>query len=173
MEFIKILFFSVLAAICYGILHDQVTAHICVEYFSIAHPPVFPTNSPFLLALGWGIIATWWVGLPLGFLAAAAARFGRGNRLSFVQVRPMIFRLLIAMAVCALAAGAVGAGLAASGSRPLLGGWSQIIPPEKWTAFSADQWAHLASYASGVVGGMIVTGCILWQRFGRHTVSAS
>ena len=71
MEFIKILFFSVVAAIFYGILHDQVTAHICVEYFSIAHPPVFTTNSPFLLALGWGIIATWWVGLPLGLLALA------------------------------------------------------------------------------------------------------
>jgi hypothetical protein len=173
MEFIKIMVFSVLAAICYGILHDQVTAHICVEYFSIAHPPVFPTNSPFLLALGWGIIATWWVGLPLGFLAAAAARIGRGNRLSFAQVRPMILRLLVAMALCALAAGAVGAGLAASGSRPLLDGWSRIIPPEKWTAFSADQWAHLASYASGIAGGLVVTGFILWQRLTRQSVSAS
>lgn len=54
----KIVFFCVLAAVVYGLLHDQVTAHLCVEYFSVAHPPVFHTGSPFLLALGWGVIAT-------------------------------------------------------------------------------------------------------------------
>ena len=173
MEFLKIMAFSVLAAIGYGILHDQVTAHICVEYFSVAHPPVFHTTSPFLLALGWGIVATWWVGLPLGLLAAGAARIGRRNRLCFAQVRPMILRLLIAMAACALVAGGLGAGLAVSGNRPLLDGWSQIIPPEKWTAFSADQWAHLASYASGVTGGLAVTGCILWRRLRGQSAPAS
>ena len=76
MEALKIVLFATLAAVCYGILHDQVTAHLCVEYFTIAHPPVFPTESPFWLAIGWGIIATWWVGLPLGVLLAVAARFG-------------------------------------------------------------------------------------------------
>ena len=76
MEALKIVLFATLAAVCYGILHDQVTAHLCVEYFTIAHPPVFPTESPFWLAIGWGIIATWWVGLRLGVLLAVAARFG-------------------------------------------------------------------------------------------------
>jgi hypothetical protein len=36
----------------------------------------FHTTSPTLLAIGWGIIATWWVGLILGILAAPAARLG-------------------------------------------------------------------------------------------------
>ena len=164
MEFLKIMGFSLLAAICYGILHDQVTAHLCVEYFSIAHPPVFPTHSPFLLALGWGVIATWWVGLPLGLLAAAAARIGRGRPLSFARVRGLILRLLLAMAVCAAISGATGAWLASAGNFPLLDGWSQVIPREKWIVFSADQWAHLASYASGILGGLIVIACILWLR---------
>ena len=66
MEFAKIVLLSVLAAVGYGIAHDSVTAHVCVEYFSVAHPPIFGgTHSPILLALGWGVIATWWVGLPL------------------------------------------------------------------------------------------------------------
>ena len=168
MEFLKIVGFSLLAAICYGILHDQVTAHLCVEYFSIAHPPVFPTHSPFLLALGWGVIATWWVGLPLGLLAGAAARVGVGSQLSFAQVRNLILRLLLAMAICAAVSGATGAWLALGGNYPLLDGWSALIPRAKWVAFSADQWAHLASYASGILGGLIVTGWIVWLRLRRQ-----
>jgi hypothetical protein len=164
MEFLKITIFSVLAAICYGILHDQITAHLCVEYFTIAHPPVFPTQSPFLLAIGWGIVATWWVGFPLGILAASAARIGRRNRLSFAQVYPMILRLLVVMAICATLAGGLGAYLVATGRQALLGGWDQLIPREKWIAFSADQWAHLASYGSGIIGGLFLVGYIVWHR---------
>lgn len=58
MEAVKIVSFAVLVAILYGVLHDQITAHLAVEYFTVAHAPVFPTTSPFLLALGWGVIAT-------------------------------------------------------------------------------------------------------------------
>jgi hypothetical protein len=59
MEFIKIVLLSILAAVSYGICHDQVTARICIEYFTIGHAPVFRTTSPTLLALGWGVIASW------------------------------------------------------------------------------------------------------------------
>jgi hypothetical protein len=31
--------------VVYGIVHDQVTARVCVEYFTVGHPPVFQTNS--------------------------------------------------------------------------------------------------------------------------------
>src|SRR5881275_3656828 len=80
MESAKILILSVAAAIAYGIVHDQVTAHLCVEYFTIGHPPVFGTTSPVLLAVGWGIIATWWVGLLLGVVLAVAAQAGSRPR---------------------------------------------------------------------------------------------
>jgi hypothetical protein len=61
--------------IAYGILHDQVTARVCLEYFIIGHPPLIASESPTLLAIAWGIVATWWFALPLGFALAAAARF--------------------------------------------------------------------------------------------------
>ena len=51
MEYVKIVAFCVAAAIAYGILHDQVTAHLCVEYFTIAHPPVFHTESASVMSL--------------------------------------------------------------------------------------------------------------------------
>jgi hypothetical protein len=81
-EHLKIILACVAAAIIYGILHDQITARVCVEYFTIFHPPVFATQSPTLLAFGWGVIATWWVGLFLGLFLALAARVGPHPKLS-------------------------------------------------------------------------------------------
>ena len=66
MQSILVILLCIGSAICYGIVHDQITARICVEYFIIGHPPVFGTDSPTLLGLGWGVIASWWVGLILG-----------------------------------------------------------------------------------------------------------
>jgi hypothetical protein len=51
-----------------------VTARVCVEYFTVGHAPIFHTESPTLLAFWFGTMATWWVGLILGVLAALAAR---------------------------------------------------------------------------------------------------
>jgi hypothetical protein len=60
MRFIAIVALAVAAGIAYGILHDQVTARVCLEYFTIGHPPLIPSQSPTLLAIAWGIVATWW-----------------------------------------------------------------------------------------------------------------
>jgi hypothetical protein len=63
MSSLRIILLCILAAVVYGILHDQVTARVCVEYFTVGHPPIFHTESPTLLAIVWGFVATWWVGL--------------------------------------------------------------------------------------------------------------
>ena len=76
MQFIAIVALCVLAAVTYGVIHDQVTARVCVEYFTIGHPPIFGTDDPTLLGIGWGVLATWWVGVILGIPLAAAARLG-------------------------------------------------------------------------------------------------
>jgi hypothetical protein len=62
----KILLLCILAATTYGILHDQITARLCLEYFTLAHPPLFHTESPTILAFCWGILATIGVGAVLG-----------------------------------------------------------------------------------------------------------
>lgn len=164
MEAVRIVLFATFAAIAYGIVHDQFTAHICVEYFTIAHPPVFPTNSPFLLALGWGVIATWWVGLLLGLGLAAAARLGRAPKLTLIDVRRPVLGLLIVCALSALLAGFAGALLNLTGIVPLLGIWASVIPADKHVAFSAVAWAHTASYAIGAAGGLFIIGRTARQR---------
>jgi hypothetical protein len=163
-EAIRIARFATFAAIVYGILHDLVTAHLCVEYFTIAHPPVFPTRSPFFLALGWGIIATWWVGLALGIGLAAAARIGNAPRLGLAALRRPIVIVMVGSAVSALLAGVAGAALVASGAAPVPGGWGDVIPPAKHVAFSADAWAHMASYGAGALGGLLVIAHTIRRR---------
>jgi hypothetical protein len=155
-EAIRIVLFATLAAIGYGVMHDQVTAHLCVEYFTIAHPPVFPTESPFLLALGWGILATWWVGLALGTLLAAAARLGPLPRLGLAELRQPILLLMAASALAAFGAGLCGALLAATGVVTLPEGLATDIASDRKVAFSAVAWAHSASYASAALGGLLI-----------------
>jgi hypothetical protein len=157
-EAIRIALFATISAIAYGIVHDQITAHLCVEYFTVAHPPVFPTRSPFLLGLGWGIIATWWVGLALGIALAAAARIGAPPKLGLGELRRPILLIMLVSALAALLAGIAGAVLVAAGIAQVPGGWGDLIPPDRQVAFSAVAWAHMASYAAGGLGGLFVIG---------------
>jgi hypothetical protein len=163
---IRILLLCIGAAVLYGIVHDQITARVCVEYFTIGHPPIFGTEDPTLLGLGWGIIATWWVGLLLGIPLAIAARAGsRPKRTARLLIRPLAWLLGIS-ALCALAAGLIGWSLAQVGAVFLVPWLAEQIPPEKHTAFLADAWAHSASYLVGGVGGIVLM-IHVWRSRGR------
>ncbi|HEX3315419.1 MAG TPA: hypothetical protein VHR72_11035 [Gemmataceae bacterium] len=146
----------ILAAIVYGVVHDQITARVCVEYFTIGHPPVFGTDDPTLLGLGWGVIATWWVGLILGVGLAIAARAGsRPKRSVSSLVRPVL-TLMAVMALCAITAGFAGWLLAVNRMISLVPWLADRIPPERHARFIADGGAHDASYLVGLVGGIVV-----------------
>jgi hypothetical protein len=143
-------------AVVYGVLHDQVTARICVEYFTIGHLPVFGTDDPTLLGLGWGVLATWWVGLLLGCGLALAARAGqRPPRDVRSLIRPVLV-LLGLTAGCAVLAGVVGHFLAAAGFVILLEPLASDVPRDRHVAFITDLWAHSASYPAAFVGGIVV-----------------
>jgi hypothetical protein len=160
-ESLRIILLSVVAAMIYGILHDQITARVCVEYFTIGHPQLFviPTNDPTRLGIGWGIVATWWVGMPLGIALAVAAQVGaRPPRTARSVIMP-ITTLLSIMAVGALAAGLIGWLLARRGTVFLLNPLAELVPREKHSAFLADLWAHSASYLVGIVGGIVLVIC--------------
>jgi hypothetical protein len=166
MQALRIVLLCILAAVTYGIAHDQITARVCVEYFTVGHPRVFGTDDPTLLGLGWGVIATWWVGLLLGIPLAIVARAGtRPRRSAGSLVRPILW-LLSAMAVCALAAGVLGWFLARSGAVFLVGPIAGELPADRHTPFLADLWAHLASYIVGLLGGVVVM-VMVWRSRGR------
>jgi hypothetical protein len=161
-----IILMCIVAAICYGIAHDQVTARVCVEYFTVGHPPVFGTDDPTLLGIGWGIIATWWVGLLLGVPLAIVARAGSRPKRSVLSLfRPLVW-LLAVMAVCALVAGITGWLLASNGAVFLVGPIARELPTERHVPFLADLWAHSASYFVGLVGGIVVM-VLVWRSRGQ------
>lgn len=144
------------AAIAYGIVHDQITARICLEYFTVGHPRLFESDSPTLHGLAWGILATWWVGLLLGIPLALAARLGRGPQRSAKSLVEPIAALLGAMAVCATLAGCAGYFVAEAGWVVVLEPVASRVPPEKHSLFVTCLWAHVASYAAGLVGGVVL-----------------
>jgi hypothetical protein len=165
MQFVTIIVLCIVAAVVYGVIHDQITARICIEYFTIGHPPVFNTSDPTLLGLGWGVIATWWVGAILGVPLAMSARLGKRPTMSAVQlVRPLTLMLIITGAL-ATAAGAVGHFAAARGWVMLLEPLATTVPRDRHTPFITDLWAHLASYFGGFLGGINL--CLyVWHRRG-------
>lgn len=156
MPAIRIVGLAILAAVVYGIALDQVTARVCIEYFTVGHPRIFPTGSPTLLALGWGVIGTWWVGFLLGIpLAIAATRGGRPRRSAASLVRP-IGLLLLAMSTGAGLAGIAGYGAAEAGWVFLIEPVASRVAADRHSPFIADLWAHLASYGVGFLGGAVL-----------------
>jgi len=165
MESFKILLLCVAAAIIYGILHDQVTAHLCVEYFTIGHPPIFPTTNPTLLAFGWGITATWWVGVLLGVPLLLASRAGRRPKLTARHLAKRVALLMACAGILAAGAGVVGFFAASSGELVLLGPLAGLMPADKHVLFLTDACAHTVSYAAGFILGIEL--CVsTWKKRG-------
>jgi hypothetical protein len=150
-EFLKIVAGCIVAAVVYGVVHDQITARVYVEYFTVFHPPVFHTQSPTLLAFGWGVIASWWMGAFLGVLLAIACRAGSLPKISLSNLLRPIAILLLVMGSCALMFGLIGFLWARAPE-----GMADLLSPSAERRFLADWWAHSASYASGLFGGIVL-----------------
>lgn len=165
-EFARIVAFCVFAAMVYGVLHDQITARVCIEYFTIGHRDL-GTTSPTLLGFAWGVLATWWFGLLLGFLLAIAARIGALPKMELRDLRRPVLILMLGCAALALVAGIVGYALARSGAVWLLPEMARVVPAKKHAAFLADLWTHDASYLSGAIGALALCGWTIRQRMRR------
>jgi hypothetical protein len=164
MQAIGIVIVSIVAAVAYGILHDQVTARICVEYFTVGHPPVFNTEDPTLLAIGWGTIATWWAGAMLGVPLALVARVGHFPKRDVKSLLRPIAILMLVNAICAAIAGTIGGLATARGWLRLPAFVAANVPPDKQIPFMADLWAHNSSYAVGFAGGVVILAFVCRSR---------
>ena len=59
MQAVWIVAVSTLAAIAFGVLHDQGTARLSLEHFTVGHPRLLEGDSPTMHAAAWGGLATW------------------------------------------------------------------------------------------------------------------
>lgn len=165
-ETLKIEALCILTAIIYGITHDMVTAHVCIEYFTIGHRDVYPhIDAPaWRYALYWGVVATWWVGAPLGLLVILAARASRRwPRFSARRVaRPLLLVIglqwVAAMCVLAVSYLVLGDGFQR-------GGLGVRVPEEAHRAFVAAWYTHLFSYGAGAASALVVCGLVLHGRW--------
>ena len=164
MHFAKIGATTIVFACGYGIAHDQVTAHLCIEYFTVAHAEVFATGSAMLLAFGWGIIASWWMGAILGVVIAGAARIGPPPRLTMEQLVVPALMLLAAMALASTAAGVAGYASAAWGDAAIPASYATDVPLRSHDRFVAVWWAHNAAYGAGFVGALALSIWIVVRR---------
>ena len=163
MQSLGIIFLAVMAAIAYGIAHDQITSRICLEYFTIGHPRLIDSDSPTVLALFWGVVATWWVGLPLGLGLAVAARGGQRPKLAASDLLIPVLKLLGWMFAVAALFGVIGFATSRDGIFHLVEPLASRVPAGKHTAFLIDGWAHSGSYLAGIIGGVVL--CIFtWRR---------
>ncbi|MEQ8791378.1 MAG: hypothetical protein RIC55_34265 [Pirellulaceae bacterium] len=156
MSYFTIPLLCMLAAVVYGVAQDQVTARICLEYFTIGHTPLTNTQSPTLLAFDIGIRASWWFGLLLGIPLALCSRLGDWPKLRARDHLVSIMGLFVAAAVIATLMGLVGRWAAASEWVWLVEPMASRVPRARHVDFLTDLWAHTAAYGVGAVGAMVI-----------------
>lgn len=164
MNAVKIILSTLVIAICYGIIHDLITAHLCVEYFTIGHPKIIESNSPIHLALLWGVIATWWIAFPMGLVIAAFNYFGTNPVLGYNYVMKLILKLTLVMFVTALLAGIIGYLLTELDVIYLLPRLASQMKETKYSIFLAVGWAHTSSYLTGTFGSIVICRLIYEKR---------
>lgn len=133
-----------------GLAIDAVTANIAVEYFTVHHPKVVDSDSPWVMALVWGIGASWWCGL----IAGAIIGWVNGRRIDpMPQTR--VYRMVRgALASIWIAMMAIVAGVYMLAST---------VPAEKRRAsFESDRRlmsvaiAHSTEYGLGALALIVV-----------------
>jgi hypothetical protein len=74
--FVLFLFLAIVAAGLFGAVHDQISCTVSPEYFNRFKFPMFhllDTHTPERIrAAEVGVLASWWMGIPLGLLSGVA-----------------------------------------------------------------------------------------------------
>jgi hypothetical protein len=166
-EGIKIISISILLCCMYGIINDLVTANLCIEFYTL-FPIKVRSDNPIVVAVVFGVLTTWWVGLILGIVAAFAARLGDRPKL---DARDLVGPIIVVV-LCAGAAALLFGLVAHALISPALGRDEEIrqmltgIPPEKFRIALSINAAHTGAYLAGFAGGLAVC---LWAILERSS----
>ena len=165
----KIILLATFAAIAYGILHDQITAGLCVEYFTIGHPPLFHTTSPTVLGICWGMAATFGLGALLGLILALVSQSEGMPPVPIRRLFNSIVALLAVMAISASLAGVIGFALSRRSIICVPAAFAELIPRSRQDRFMTVWFVHWASYLVGLIGASFIIVRI-WRARGRPRV---
>jgi hypothetical protein len=97
-------------------------------------------------------------------------RYGSGVKLTALLLFRPILALVLIMALTALTAGVFGYFLAITGKIWLADPLASRVATSHHVRFLTDLWAHLGSYASAFVGGLVMI-VMVWRKR-RESVQA-
>ena len=132
----------------------MLTAHISLEYYTIGHEAVIKSQSPVLLGLIWGLIATWWFGLIFGIPLAIFSRIGKTPKRDAKSLIKPIAILLVITFLCAILSGIAGYFLAKYGVATLHDPLASRFPEDRHVPFITALWMHSASYLVSAIGAI-------------------
>lgn len=161
-EGLRIILMCIGLSIAYGIPHDQISVRICPEYLTEWHEKLVNTDNPTLVALAFGVAATWWVGAALGILMAMAAQLGPFPVVSSRRVLWVVVGVLVMTALSAAIGGFWATGHP-TGHIPV--SFAAEVPADLQHRFGICYWMHTCSYLGGAVFGFLATAGVWIHRF--------
>lgn len=139
---------SITGAILFGIVHDLISIRISPAYYTIYHPELIASRNLNLIALSWGVVATWWIGLGAGVFLGLVATAGRLPINS-----PRDIRRAVTFIVASTAFSAIVAGLYCLVKRPT----SPDFANDEWTTL-----VYVTTVISYLVSSPLTLGTAIW-----------
>jgi hypothetical protein len=179
LEMVKLALLGLAATLVFNCGQQLTLAYLCPPYFYEGLYDYFHTTNPLILGLGWGIIGSWWFGLPLSLVFMLVATVGAWPRLSARRVLPLAAFLVLGLWLASLAIGMTGYFVARAhtdGTDVFLARWLPLDwefalnDAQTWWRFSAAGWADTAAYYNGAAGALLLCGVALVLR-GRARVA--
>jgi len=160
----QILQIGIAAEVCYAMLQDQISARMCPEYFTVAHPRIEGLTNPTLMGLTWGFLGAWWGGALIGALTGFCARLGSWPKLNPPELLRPIALLLIFQAGATAAGGWLATYEVAEPGFLIVESLATHIPAERHHACFIVSRMHQGTYLSAIAGGVFICGWILRRR---------
>lgn len=160
---------SCLLAGLYGILHDQLTYTISEEYYTkfkfyqfgfmdIGNEAIFP--NPRIEVSAVGLLATWWMGIPIGIILGLAGLIHRDWRTMFnVTFKAFLVTILIAFATGLLGL-VYGHIYLADKSKAEFGNWyipDNLVDFENFINVGSMHNFSYIGGLTGLIGGLVYT----------------
>jgi hypothetical protein len=155
-RFLTIVLGSTGLACLLGISLDLVTANVAVEYFSVHHPRLLPTENPWALAVIWGVAASWWFGAISGVIVAS---INHRRRNPLAPMRILKWTLIACIALWLILIAILLAVLAVASTIPI---------EKRHATFDSDRrliavaMAHQYEYVLGAIA-LVTIAIMTWR----------